>query len=138
EGGTIPDWTDTPGIEEGIIRITTDAGTLTSITVKKTDTGENIDPDSYSSVTRELTFESSDEGKSVWIYYLPQKTTDSDGDGYEDPTNNSILGAIEGSFCNPDGSIVPQITNTKKVTVTEYWKQGKDIQRTEQETYITR
>jgi prepilin-type N-terminal cleavage/methylation domain-containing protein len=137
EGGTIPS-SDEQGIKEGIIRIATDAGTLSSITVKETDTGNGISPDSYSWATRELSFTDSDEEKSVWIYYLPQKTTDGNGDGCEDPTDDSILGVVEGSFCNPDGSFANQITNTKKVTVTEYWKQGKDIQRTRQETYITR
>jgi len=136
EGGTVP--SDGEAGEEGIVRLVTDPGDLNNIVVEETDSGDSIPPDEYSSSTRELFFNASDEGKSVWIYYLPQKTTDSDGDDYDDPANNSILGAVEGSFCNPDGSIVPQITNTKKVTVTEYWKQGKDIQRTEQETYITR
>ena len=64
--------------------------------------------------------------------------TDTDGDGYEDPTDDSILGVVEGSFYNPDGTPVSLITNAKKVTVTEYWKQGKDIQSTKQETYITK
>ena len=137
EGGTIPS-SDGQGIKKGIIRITTDAGTPSSITVKETYTGNDIEPDSYSSATRELSFKNSDEDKSVWIYYLPQKTTDSDGDGYEDPTDDSILGVVEGSFFDPDGSSTNQITNTKKVTLTEYWKQGKDIQWTKQESYISR
>lgn len=137
EGGTIPSW-DGQGIEKGVIRITTDAGTKSSITVKETDKGKNIEPDNYSSATREVSFKKKDEGKSVWIYYLPQRTTDSDGDGYEDPTGNSILGVVESNFCNPDGSLANQITNTKKVTVTEYWKQGRDVQSTTQEIYITR
>ncbi|MFQ6066348.1 MAG: prepilin-type N-terminal cleavage/methylation domain-containing protein [bacterium] len=136
EGGTIPS-SDGEGIKEGIIRITTDAGTLTNITVEEMDKGKNIKPDSYSSTTRELAFKKKDEEKSVWIYYLPQKTTDSDGDGYENPTDDSILGVVGASFCNPDGSLANQITNIKKVTVTEYWKQGEELQSTKQETYVT-
>jgi len=136
EGGTIPSDGETG--EEGIVKLVTDPGDLNNIGVEEIDSGNSIAPDEYSSSTRELFFNASDEGKSVWIYYLPQKTTDSDGDGYEDPTDDSILGVVEGSFYNPDGSPPDGITNTKKVTVTERWKQGKDIQRTEQETYITR
>jgi len=136
EGGTVP--SDGEAGEESIVRLVTDPGDLNNIVVEETDSGDSIPPDEYSSSTRELFFNASDEGKSVWIYYLPQKTTDSDGDGYEDPTDHSILGVVEGSFYNPDGSPPDGITNTKKVTVTEHWKQGKDIQRTEQETYITR
>ncbi len=97
------------------------------------------DYESFNPQTKELTFIEDRKGDSVFLYYLPRDTgTDGDGDGYKDPLDDSILGVVEGSFYNPDGSITNQITDTKRVAVTEYWKQGKDIQRTEQETYITR
>ena len=136
EGGTIP--SDGEAGEEGIVKLVTDPGDLNNIGVEEIDSGDSIAPDEYSSSTRELFFNASDEGKSVWIYYVPQKTTDTDGNGYEDPTDDSILGVVEGSFYNPDGSPSDGITNTKKVTVTEYWKQGNEIKSTQQQTYITR
>jgi len=136
EGGTIP--SDEKAGEEGIVKLVTDPGDLDNIAVEELDSGNSIAADEYSSSTRELFFNASDKGRSVWIYYVPQKTTDTDGDGYEDPTDDSILGVVEGSFYNPDGTPVSLIANAKKVTVTEYWKQGKDIQSTKQETYITK
>jgi len=102
------------------------------------DIRENFDPQ-----TGELTFKDGSKGHSVWIYYLPDSDTDISGpdgapDGYLDPTENSIIGVAAGNSCYPDGSPSREITNIKKIIVTEYWKQGKDIQSTKQETYITR
>jgi len=96
------------------------------------------DYDSFNSQTKELTFIEDKEENSVFIYYLSKKGTDIDGDGYKDPLDDAILGVVEGSFYNPDGSIANQITSTKKVTVTEYWKQGENIQSTRQEAYINK
>ena len=95
------------------------------------------DYESFNPQTKELTFIEDRKGNSVFIYYLP-KGTDIDGDGYKDPLDDAILGLVEGSFYNPDGSTANQITSTKKVTVTEYWKQGENIQSTSQEAYINR
>ena len=148
EGGTIP--SDGEGLKERTIKLITSAGDTdgNGTPSEKSDIlGNDLtdndplspsdDYESYDPETGELTF-TDKIGNSVWIYYLPQKTSDGNGDGYEDPTDDSILGLVEGSFFDPDEGLVKKITNTKKVTVTEYWKQGKDIQRTEQETYITR
>jgi len=149
EGGTVPS-SDGEGLKEKVIKVCTDVGDtngngtdgekddilgedLTDADPLSSSDYENFDPQ-----TGELTFIATKRSHSVWIYYLPQKTTDSDGDGYDDPGDKSILGVVEGSFCNPDGSLANQITNTKKLTVTEFWKQGKDVQSTTQETYITR
>lgn len=82
-------------------------------------------------------FDDDDEGKSVWIYYLPDSDTDSSGpDGYLDPTENSVVGVVAGNFCNPDGSATNQITKTKEITLTEYWRQAGQIQQAEQKAYI--
>jgi len=149
EGGTAPS-SDEGGLKERIIKLVTSVGDtdgngtpgeksdilgddLTDDDPLSSSDYENFDPQ-----TGELTFIATKQNHSVWIYYLPQKTTDTDGDGYDDPGDKSILGVVEGSFCNPDGSSVPQITNIKKLTVAEFWKQGKDVQSTTQETYITR
>jgi len=149
EGGTIPS-SDGEGLNERTIKLITSVGDTNGngtpeekSDILGDDLTDNVllspsDYESFDPQTGKLTFIETKQGNSVWIYYLPQKTTDSDGDGYEDPTDDSILGVVEGSFYNPDGSPPDGITNTKKVTVTEHWKQGKDIQRTEQETYITR
>jgi len=97
------------------------------------------DYESFNSQTKELTFIEDKEENSVFIYYLPKDTgTDGDGDSYKDPLDDSILGVVEGSFYNPDGSIANQITDTKRVAITEYWKQGENIQSTKQEAYINK
>jgi len=149
EGGTAPS-SDEGGLKERIIKLVTSVGDtdgngtageksdilgddLTDDDPLSSSDYENFDPQ-----TGELTFIATKQNHSVWIYYLPQKTTDTDGDGYDDPGDKSILGVVEGSFCNPDGSSVPQITSIKKLTVAEFWKQGKDVQSTTQETCITR
>ncbi|GAI57867.1 unnamed protein product, partial [marine sediment metagenome] len=93
---------------------------------------------SFNSQTKELTFAEDKAGSSVYIYYLSKKGTDIDGDGCEDPLDDAILGVVEGSFYNPDGSIANQITDAKRVAVTEYWKQGENIQSTRQEAYINK
>ena len=96
------------------------------------------DYESFDSQTRELTFASGKEGKSVYLYYLSKKGTDIDGDGYKDPLDDAILGVVEGSFYNPDGTIASQITGAKRMSVTEYWRQGENIQSTRQEAYINK
>ncbi len=150
EGGTVPLSTD-EGLKKGTIKLITSvgdtdgndaAGEMSDIM------GDNLtddvplspsDYDSFDSQTKELTFIEDKAGSSVYIYYLSKKGADIDGDGYEDPLDDSILGVVEGRFYNPDESIIPnQITSTKKVTVTEYWKQGENIQSTRQEAYINR
>ena len=149
EGGTIPS-SGGEGLKERTIKLITSVGDTNGngTPEEKSDilgndltTNDPFSPsdyESFNSQTGELTFIETKQEHSVRIYYLPQKTTDSDGDGYEDPPEDSILGVVEGSFYNPDGSSTNQITNTKKVTVTEYWKQGKEIQWTKHETYIAR
>ena len=149
EGGTIPS-SDGEGLNERTIKLITSVGDTNGngtpeekSDILGDDLTDNVllspsDYESFDPQTGKLTFIETKQGNSVWIYYLPQKTTDSDGDGYDDPGDKSILGVVEGSFCNPDGSLANQITNTKKLTVTEFWKQGKDVQSTTQETYITR
>jgi prepilin-type N-terminal cleavage/methylation domain-containing protein len=92
------------------------------------------DYDSFSPENKELTFVDSKKGNSVRIYYLPLR------DG-QDPASDSIVGIVKGNLWDPDsGGTTTEISpNTiKKITVNEYWKQGKDIQWTTQETYITR
>ncbi len=140
EGATIP-WLDAEPTEKGVVKLVTDAGDLSKITVEEIESGDPIAPDDYDSVTRELIFDASEEGDSVWIYYLPDSDTDSSGpggapDGYLDPTENSIVGVVVGNFCNPDGSATNQITKTKKITLTEYWRQAGQIQQAEQKAYI--
>jgi len=149
EGATIPMF-DGDGFKKGTIKLITSVGDTNGNDTagEKSDImGDDLtdgaplsssDYESFNSQTKELTFIEDKEENSVFLYYLP-KGTDIDGDGYKDPLDNAILGVVEGSFYNPDGSIIPnQITNTKKVTVTEYWKQGENIQSTGQEAYINR
>lgn len=99
------------------------------------------DYESFDPQTRELTFMEAKATNSVWVYYLPDSDTDSSGpdgvpDNYLDPTENSIVGVVAGNFSNPTGSVTNQITETKKITVTQYWKQGGQIQKAEQIAYI--
>ena len=143
---------DGEGLKERIIKLITSVGDTdgSGTAGEKSDImGDDLtsdaplspsDYESFNSQTKELTFIEDKEGSSVFIYYLPKDTgTDDDDDGYKDPLDDAILGVVEGSFYNPDGSIIPnQITSTKKVTVTEYWKQGENIQSTRQEAYINR
>lgn len=148
EGGTIP-VSDGEGLKERTIKLITSVGDTdgSGTAGEKSDImGEDLtsaaplsssDYESFNSQTKELTFIEAKEGNSVFLYYLP-KGTDIDGDGYKDPLDDAILGVVEGSFYNPDGSIANQITSTKKVTVTEYWKQGENIQSTRQEAYINK
>ncbi len=149
EGGTIP-MLDGEGLKKGTIKLITSVGDINGNDKagEKSDImGYNLtddtplsssDYESFDSQTKELTFASGKEGKSVYIYYLSEKGTDLDGDGYKDPLDDAILGVVEGSFYNPDGSIASQITDAKRVSVTEYWKQGENIQSTKQEAYINK
>lgn len=138
EGGTIP-LSDGEGLKEGTIKLISSVGENDIMGDNLTD-DVPLSPSDYESFnpqTKELTFIEDRKGDSVFLYYLP-KGTDIDGDGYKDPLDDAILGLVEGSFYNPDGSTANQITSTKKVTVTEYWKQGENIQSTSQEAYINR
>lgn len=150
EGGTIP-MSDGEGLKERTIKLSTSvgdtdgsgetAGGKNDIMGNDLTDDDPLSPSDYESFnpqTKELTFTDAKGGKSVYIYYLSKKGTDIDGDGYEDPLDAAILGVVEGSFYNPDGSIANQITSTKKVTVTEYWRQGENIQSTSQEAYINK
>ncbi len=154
EGGTVPS-SGEEGLKEGTIKLITSVGDTNGNETpgEKTDIlGDDLyeneplspsDYESFDSQTRELTFIDTRQEHPVRIYYLPDSDTDSSGpdgapDGYLDPAENSIIGVAAGNFCYPDGSPSREITNIKKIIVTEYWKQGKDIQSTEQETYITR
>ena len=154
EGGTIPPSDGEElgkGLKERTIKLITSVGDTdgSETAGEKSDImGDDLtsdaplspsDYESFNPQTKELTFIEDKEGNSVFLYYLPKDTgTDGDGDGYKDPLDDSILGIVEGSFYNPDGSIPNQITSTKKVTVTEYWKQGENIQSTRQEAYINK
>ena len=101
------------------------------------DIRENFDPQ-----TGELAFKDESKGHSVWIYYLADSDTDSSGprgtpDGYLDPTEDSIVGVVAGNFWNLGERIdTRKITKTKKITVTEYWRQGGQIQEGKHEAYI--
>jgi len=148
EGGTIP-LSDGEGLKEGTIKLITSLGDTNGNDTagEKSDImGDDLtsaaplsssDYESFNPQTKELTFIEDRKGDSVFLYYLP-KGTDIDGDGCKDPLNDAILGVVEGSFYNPDGSIANQITGTKRVSVTEYWKQGENIQSTRQEAYINK
>ena len=148
EGGTIP-LADGEGLKEGTIKLITSLGDTNGNDTagEKSDImGDDLtsaaplsssDYESFNPQTKELTFIEDRKGDSVFLYYLP-KGTDIDGDGCKDPLNDAILGVVEGNFYNPDGSIANQITGTKRVSVTEYWKQGENIQSTRQEAYINK
>lgn len=148
EGGTIPLSTG-EGLKERTIKLITSVGDTDGNDAAGEESdimGDNLtdddplspsDYESFNPQTKELTFIEDRKGDSVFLYYLP-KGTDIDGDGCKDPLDAAILGVVEGSFYNPDGSITNQITDTKRVRVTEYWKQGENIQSTRQEAYINR
>ena len=149
EGGTIPMF-DGGGLKESTIKLITSVGDTdgSGTAAEKSDImGDDLtsdaplsssDYESFNSQTKELTFTEDKAGSSVYIYYLSKKGTDIDGDGCEDPLDDAILGVVEGNFYNPDGSIANQITSTKRVAVSEYWKQGENIQSTRQEAYINK
>lgn len=149
EGGTIPMF-DGEGSKKGTIKLITSVGDTDGIDAagEMSDImGYNLtddvplspsDYDSFNPQTKELTFIGDRKGDSVFLYYLPKKGTDIDGDGYKDPLDDSILGVVKGSFYNPDGSIANQITDAKRVSVTEYWRQGENIQSSRQEAYINK
>ena len=149
EGGTIPMF-DGEGLKKSTIKLITSVGDTNGngTAGEKSDImGDDLTDDaplspsdyqSFNSQTRELTFIEDKEEHSVFIYYLPKKGADIDGDGYKDPLDDAILGVVEGSFYNPDGSIASQTTDAKRVAITEYWKQGENIQSTSQEAYINK
>jgi prepilin-type N-terminal cleavage/methylation domain-containing protein len=149
EGGTIP-MSDGEGLKERTIKLITSvgdtdgsgtAGEMSDIMGDDLTSGTPLsssDYESFNSQTKELTFIDTKGGKSVYIYYLSKRGADTDGDGYKDPLDAAILGVVEGSFYNPDGSTANQITDRKRVTVSEYWKQGENIQSSRQEAYISK
>ena len=155
EGATVPS-SDGEGLKERTIKLVTGVGDTdgNGTPEEKTDilgydlTDEatllpSSDYESFYPQARELTFRDK-KGNAVWIYYVPNSDTDSSGpsgapDGYLDPTENSIVGVVAGNFWDLDQGGPPQppkITKTKKITVTEYWKQGGKIQDAKQEAYI--
>lgn len=149
EGGTIPMF-DGEGFKKSTIKLITSVGDTNGNEPagEKSDImGDDLtddtplspsDYESFNSQTRELTFASGKQGNPVYLYYLSNKGTDLDGDGYKDPLDDAILGVVEGSFYNPDGSIASQVTDIKRVSVTEYWRQGENIQSSRQEAYINK
>jgi len=154
EGGTVPSSTG-EGLKERMIKLITKVGDTdgNEKAGEKADIlGDDLyekdqlsasDYESFDPQTRELTFIDTRQEHPVRIYYLPDSDTDISGpdgapDGYLDPTENSIVGVAAGNSCYPDGSPSREITNIKKLTVAEFWKQGKDVQSTTQETYITK
>ncbi len=149
EGGTVPMF-DGEGFKQSTIKLITSVGDTdgNGTAGEKSDIMGNdladdtplssSDYESFDSQSRELTFASGKQGKPVYIYYLSSKGTDIDGDGYKDPLDDAILGVVEGSFYNPDGTIASQITGAKRMSVTEYWRQGENIQSTRQEAYINK
>ncbi|GAG66408.1 unnamed protein product [marine sediment metagenome] len=140
---------DGEGLKKGTIKLITSVGNTNGDEAagEKSDImGDDLtddvplsssDYESFNSQTKELTFIEDKKGNSVYIYYL-SKDTGTDGDSYKDPLDDAILGVVEGNFYNPDGSITNQVTSTKRVTVTECWKQGENIQSTRQEAYINK
>jgi len=143
EGATIPS-SDGEALKIYTIKLITQAGELSDIFGYDLTEGvplSSSDYESFDPQSRELTFKDEKRNHSVWVYYLPASDTDSSGpdgapDGYLDPTENSIVGVAAGNFCNPDGSATNQITKTKEITLTEYWRQGGQIQQAEQKAYI--
>ncbi|MEA1964406.1 MAG: type II secretion system protein [Candidatus Aerophobetes bacterium] len=79
-----------------------------------------------------------DEDESVWITYLPERaTTDVNNDGYQDPTDDSIVGVAEGSFWDSNsGATTTAVTPTKRITVHEFWKQKEKIREVKPETFV--
>lgn len=107
--------------------------------VEEVRTGSLITPISYVSLTREISFQSADVGKRVWIYYLPKRESDSDGDGYEDPALGSIVGVVKGTFWDPErGEDTSLKTQVKHLRVLMFWKEEELIKDLTEETYIAR
>jgi len=155
EGATVPPNGESlgEGLKERTIKLVTSVGDTDGngtagekSDILGDDLTDNIllspsDYESFDPQTGELTFIEAKETNSVWVYYLPGSDTDSSGpdgvpDSYLDPTENSIVGVVAGNFSSPTGSVTNQITETKKITVTQYWKQGGQIQKAEQIAYI--
>lgn len=153
EGGTVPS-SDGDGRKERVIKLTTDVGDTdgNGTAGEKSDIlGEDLttstllsssDYESYDLNTRELTFNNDKKGHSVWIYYLPENSNDLLGpggtpDGYQDPTDTSIVGVVQGSFWDViSGCTTAAITPVKRDIVTEYWKQKNKIRKIELKTFI--
>jgi len=149
EGGTIPS-SNREGIKAKTIKLTTDVGDTDGdgTPAEKDDilgddyttSSDNTDlsPSSYNKNSRELAFDNSKKGHSVWIYYLPERNSN------DNPTDNSIVGVVEGTFCKPDETttgavtLTNKITSMKKITVTELWRRGEKIRSTKVETFIRR
>jgi len=107
--------------------------------VEEVHTRSLITPISYVSLTREVSFQSADVGKCVWIRYLPKWESDSDGDGYEDPTLGSIVGVVKGAFWDPEkGKDTSLKTQVKHLQVLMFWKEKELIKDLTEETYIVR
>ena len=167
EGGTIPS-SDGEGIKERTIKLLNDPGD-DEHDIKIWDFAKEKDPEydpssnpdhpfldptsdyTFNPDTQELTFSKYDfnsnpDGKadSVWIYYLPDSTDDWSGpdgipDGYQDPTDDSIVGVVQGCFWDvSSGSTTTAVTPTKRITVTEFWKQEEEIRKVELKTFIQR
>ena len=145
EGGTIPS-SGGEGLKERTIKLVTTVGDtnddgesgkesdILGMNLTRNEALDSSDYDSFDPQTGELTFIDTKQEDSVWIYYLPDSGTDSSGpggtpDGYLDPTENSIVGVVVGNSYDP-------VAKTKEITVTEYWKQGGKIQKSEQKAYI--
>jgi len=151
EGGTIPP-SNGEGIKEKVIKLTTNvgdtdgdgtAGEKEDILGYDYTTSSSLSPLSYNNYNkndRELVFDDSKKGHSVWIYYLPKR------DNNDNPTENSIVGVVEGLFCEPEpdetttGAVTStnKITSMKKITVTEFWRQREKIKSEKVETFIRR
>ncbi|MCD6473072.1 type II secretion system protein [Candidatus Aerophobetes bacterium] len=149
EGGTVP-LSDGEGIKAKTIKLVTNVGDIDGdgIPGEKEDilgddyntTSDNTDlsPLSYNKNSRELVFDNDKKDHSVWIYYLPER------DNNDNPTDNSIVGVVEGTFCKPDETttdavtLTNEITSMKKITVIEFWKQRGKIRSTKVETFIRR
>jgi len=165
EGGTIPSSPDREGIKERTIKLVNDPGD-DEYDIKIWDFAKEKDPEyntdrfypflttgdyTFNPNTQELTFSKYDfnsnpdeKADSVWIYYLPENSTDLSGpdgapDGYQDPTDDSVVGVVEGSFWDLNsGSTTSAITPTKRITVTEFWKQERQIRSVKLETFLQR
>jgi len=159
EGGTVPS-SNGEGIKERTIKLTTNVGDTNGngISGEKNDiSGDDLDTsdlydlsfsdyESFDNNTRELVFNDIKKGHSVWIYYLPQNSADLSGpdgapDSYQDPTDDSIVGVVQGCFWvwDPDtgvGDTTTAITSTKRITVTEFWRQEEKIKKIELKTFV--
>ena len=81
-----------------------------------------------------------DNDDPVWITYLPNRdNTDINNDDYQDPIDDSIVGVVQGCFWDiSSGTPTTAITPTKRISVTEFWKQEEEIRKVELKTFIQR